>query len=106
MLRMTTALGIKFYQRFLSKRKGFKCAHGVLHQDGTCSSIILNIVKENPINKWKKLILSQFNSCKLAKITIDDNKKKKKKKGNNVEKFCEGLDNCTDCADCADIGSC
>lgn len=32
---------IGWYQRVLSPRKRFKCAYGVRHGDGTCSSIVL-----------------------------------------------------------------
>ena len=123
MFRWFAVLGIRFYQKFLSKRKGYNCAHGVLHQNGTCSSIILNIVKDNPLLKWKKLIVSQFDSCKQAKQTIDKEKEEsdKKKKSCKEHLTCEGSEclanvastcsprklNACDCSDLpCDIGSC
>jgi putative component of membrane protein insertase Oxa1/YidC/SpoIIIJ protein YidD len=95
MFRFIAVSGIRFYQKHLSSRKGYKCAHGVLHQNGTCSSIILNIVKENSITKWKSKISEQFSSCKQAKFTIDKEREEKKKK--EKSRFCDTPASCGDC---------
>ena len=125
MLRFIAVKGIRFYQKYLSARKGYKCAHGVLHQDGTCSSIILNIVKNNSISKWRNLISAQFDSCKSAKVTIDKKREEDKKKDKNCgrnacsdlscdssscisTKKCGKMDDCTPDMNCdgCDVGSC
>lgn len=131
MIKMIAIGSIRFYQKHLSHRKGYKCAHGVLHQNGTCSSIILNIVKTEPLTKWYSLIRGQFNNCKVALKTIEEQKEKDNKKRREGKKECLGdaacesldcmpsacsntrslkkCDDCSpdlgDCGDC-DIGSC
>lgn len=119
MLRSIAIGGIRFYQKHLSKRKGFKCAYGVLHQNGTCSSRILTIVRTESIFNWYSLIRNQFSSCKSAFLTIENERNKRKDKkcnsncsncSGNLDCFSScntrGLNKCDDCGDCGDIGSC
>lgn len=89
MIRFIAIKSIRFYQKNLSHKKGYKCAHGVLHGDTTCSASILNIIKNNSILSWYSLSKKQFESCKNAKITIN-----KKRDKNKKEKSCDS--NCTD----------
>ena len=112
MIRFTVLKCILFYQKHLSHRKGYKCAHGVLHGNTTCSAAILNIVKEKSITKWYSLSKKQFESCKNSKIEIDKIKKDKKKKDNCSDCIpfpqnanCNCADNFCDIGFC-DIGSC
>lgn len=118
---------IKFYQKFISPHKGFRCASNVLHKNGSCSGVIFNIINTQPIGQWRSLIKGQFAKCKHASITIqeENNKKKEENKRKNKESNCtdtidlaccvgdsasclgRGLGRKADCApDCADIGSC
>ena len=75
MLRSLLVLFIKFYQRFISPVKRYRCAYGVLHSNGTCSSRIKEIVKTAPFNQIFKLTLQQFANCHLAyqQLNANDN---------------------------------
>lgn len=98
--RTIPLLLIRFYQKFISPHKGFRCASNVLHKNGSCSGIIFNIIKEQPISQWKSNIKNQFNCCKEAHLTlksqcnhqknkeeqedIDTNKNKRKNKDSST----------------------
>jgi putative component of membrane protein insertase Oxa1/YidC/SpoIIIJ protein YidD len=54
---------LAFYQVFISPYKGFKCAHGVLHGQGTCSSLAKQMIVQNGIiAAWPK-IRQQLHGC-------------------------------------------
>jgi putative component of membrane protein insertase Oxa1/YidC/SpoIIIJ protein YidD len=57
---------IEAYQRWLSPRKGFRCAYGVLHASGTCSSIGKRIMREQGALKFLRFMPTQFAACKAA----------------------------------------
>jgi putative component of membrane protein insertase Oxa1/YidC/SpoIIIJ protein YidD len=90
MLRFSITLVIKTYQRFVSPRKGFVCAHHALHGKGGCSSRILVHVQEEPVSQWWRLSRREFRACKSAATTLRD---KKRKRG------CDPSDTC-------DVGEC
>ena len=133
-LKFFPLLMIKFYQKFISPHKGFRCASNVLHKNGSCSGVVFNIINTKPIGQWRGLIKGQFGKCKHASITIqeEENKKreedKRRKKENKectkeaiADAFCCAGENSTsclgrglgkkmdctpDCGDCVDVGSC
>lgn len=39
-LSQVAVQAIQLYRRFISPHKGFKCAHHVLHQNGSCSDLV------------------------------------------------------------------
>lgn len=57
---------INFYQRFISPRKGFCCAHHQLHKGQTCSNAIKFIIRDNSFGTWLPLINARFQACKNA----------------------------------------
>jgi len=58
--------GINLYQKYLSPYKGYRCAYGVYHQNGTCSSIIKSHIQEHGLIKAYPMIRGQFDACKVA----------------------------------------
>lgn len=111
---------IKLYQIFISPRKGYRCAHSVLHGDTGCSGAVINILNNNKLLDCPKLIKERFSNCKLAYQTIQEEKKKDNKdksnrcstnkcsgKGCTRNTIGEGIDciDFDDCGDC-DVGSC
>lgn len=68
--RVIPLLLIRFYQKFISPYKGFRCASNVLHKNGSCSGIIFKIIQEEPISDWRKKIKSQFDCCREANLTL------------------------------------
>lgn len=86
-------LGIKFYQKVISPRKGFRCAYGKLHGSTGCSGAILETLMSKGIRDGKEDILERLDACKAAYTHLSSNSrdenKPKKKKGGRV-KECAG----------------
>lgn len=106
MIKNTCIFGIKLYQKFISPKKGYRCAHSVLHGDTGCSGAVIKIIENNSIFSWKNLISKRFEDCKLANIELKKDKKNGKCRKCKNNALGEGCDNCSDCGDCADIGDC
>jgi putative component of membrane protein insertase Oxa1/YidC/SpoIIIJ protein YidD len=62
---------ISLYQKFISPRKGFRCAYGVVNDTHGCSGSVKNIIIE------KGLIEGQFARCKEAASYLKGDAKKK-----------------------------
>ncbi len=61
---------IEFYQRVISPRKGFRCAHHVLHGKQTCSNAVKDLIVEHGIlAAWPK-IRKRFKACRTAYQTL------------------------------------
>lgn len=117
MIRSFSIFCIRLYQKYLSPRKGYRCAHSVLHGDTGCSGAVIQIIQENSIMEWRKLIRTRFDNCRLAHEELKEKKKDKNGKcsrcKNKLKSGCGdgadcGLDflDCDGCGDCGDIGSC
>lgn len=59
-------LAIAFYQRHLSPRKGYRCAHSVLHGGHGCSGAIFLAVEERGWRRAVPLARARFRECHLA----------------------------------------
>jgi|GEM_PF-1472381 putative component of membrane protein insertase Oxa1/YidC/SpoIIIJ protein YidD len=118
MLKHAGAALIRVYQRQLSPRKGYRCAYGVLHESGTCSSIGLSIMEQQGFWAfWRKMPL-QFEACRVAAATLEDQteeqKKKRRKRLQDEYKKrdysgiqnCNGMENCDLPCDLVDFAMC
>lgn len=94
MLRIIAALPIHAYRKWLSPKKGYKCAHNMLHSTGSCSDRVLSIIQNKPLLKWRSLIKNQFSECKTSARVIRDKRRKD-------APCCEIADGLCDIADCA-----
>jgi putative component of membrane protein insertase Oxa1/YidC/SpoIIIJ protein YidD len=61
---------IRFYQRFLSPHKGFRCAHAAFFGGNSCSGAIYTLVLERGF--WRALpqIKIRFGECRFAYETL------------------------------------
>ncbi|WP_194866988.1 membrane protein insertion efficiency factor YidD [Pseudoalteromonas sp. PPB1] len=91
---------IRFYQRFLSPYKGFRCAHAVVYQGTSCSQAVLDIVKKDGVWLGYQQIKSRMHACEQAYITLQQSDNQDKRK--NKESRCDCGDPCAGC----DIASC
>jgi len=57
---------INGYQRYLSPRKGFKCAHRKLHGQESCSQYIKRIVEQEGLGRALSLAPVRFKACSAA----------------------------------------
>lgn len=65
-LRRVTITSITGYQRYLSPRKGFSCAHRRLHGAESCSAYIKRVIGENGVFTARPLIRQRFADCRKA----------------------------------------
>ncbi|GMA13738.1 membrane protein insertion efficiency factor YidD [Deinococcus metallilatus] len=61
-----TLSGIRFYQRHLSRRKGFCCAHAALYGGESCSAAVARIIREEGLLKGRARIAARFRECRAA----------------------------------------
>ena len=82
-----TVIAIDWYQEYLSPRKGFYCAHRVLHGNNSCSEWIKRLIIRVGIFRAIPLAIRRFRSCSDAykmlsqhysenKVAKNDNEKK------------------------------
>ncbi len=57
---------IEFYQRFISPKKGFHCAHHVLHKGDTCSNAVKKLVISKGLSQAWPHIKLRFGECREA----------------------------------------
>ncbi len=74
-MRFLVIAFIRFYQKFISPYKGFRCASGVYYAEGTCSGIVLGIVREQGVMQGWSDIVGQFKRCRLAAQALDNIKR-------------------------------
>jgi putative component of membrane protein insertase Oxa1/YidC/SpoIIIJ protein YidD len=57
------------YQRHLSPRKGYSCAHRVVHGGNSCSEYIKNALADKSLFETTLLAKQRFKECNLAYIS-------------------------------------
>ncbi|PKF80333.1 membrane protein insertion efficiency factor YidD [Vibrio sp. vnigr-6D03] len=104
-MRYLAVVLIRFYQRFISPYKGFRCAHACLHQGDSCSEAVKKIIQEDGVFSSKTRISRRFSACRVANHTLSRERKKKKDKKEN-DQFCQNADCCSNVIwtkkDCSD----
>lgn len=85
MLSRTALLFIRFYQIYLSPHKGYRCAYGVLHNNGTCSSRVSDIIEHQGVIAGWSQIKHQFAMCTEAYEELKDRKKRKRQEEEKKE---------------------
>ncbi|MCY9865003.1 membrane protein insertion efficiency factor YidD [Vibrio coralliirubri] len=108
--------GIAFYQKFISPRKGYRCAYGVLNNTQGCSGMVKDIILQNGVVGGWKDITSQFSECNAAAAKLQEQSSCKKKRRSCKSRFrkeancgstkCSNSCHVPDCGDCGDMGSC
>jgi len=104
------ALGsIWVYQTYISPRKGFRCAHSVVHSGTGCSGYAKQVIIKHGFFRAIPLIKLRFRDCKAAYLSLSSDQhqseqKNKKKKSNRCSR--EVRDGCCDLGtyDCCATG--
>lgn len=112
MLRKLFIGVIKFYQRFISPHKGFRCAYSVYHQSESCSTAAVNILQQNQSIKISiQDIQTRLVACRQANVALQ-NLKEKEKENQNKSNVCADSLQSIDCIGnscfdgCSGIDSC
>jgi hypothetical protein len=75
--RFIATLFIKFYQKYISPKKGYKCAHNICYNNGGCSKRVLNHVSQLPVSKWYKAYKVETKLCDIAYKNIQEKSRNK-----------------------------
>ncbi|MFS1430823.1 membrane protein insertion efficiency factor YidD [Vibrio splendidus] len=103
MLSKLSLLAISFYQKFISPRKGYRCAYGVLHGTHGCSGHVKKAIQIKGVISAIPDIKNQFANCKSASIEIQRKRDKRKHtKESPCDSFLDNLDCCVDIIPCFD----
>ncbi len=97
MLNRLAAKLIRFYQKYISPHKGFRCAYAVKHQDLSCSEYARVTLLQTSFFKSLALIRHRFHDCKLAAAMLNEEREKKR------NKYCSNASTCN-CADVPEVG--
>ncbi len=98
MLSRTALGGIWVYQQYISPRKGFRCAHAVLHDGTGCSGYAKQAIKQHGLFQAIPSIRQRFRDCRAAYHILrseqnSPSEKRKKKKSDSCarqirDEFC------------------
>lgn len=70
-LRIVIISCIKFYQQFISHRKGYCCAHRVLYGESSCSMYVRRAFEKRNSFSAFRLSLKRFQLCKEASLILN-----------------------------------
>ncbi len=80
---------IVWYQRVLSPRKGFRCAHSVYYHGDSCSDAVKKIIQRRGVIGGYDDIRAQFKRCTYAYQCIEKDQEKEKEKDKRRRRRCE-----------------
>ncbi|WP_080765280.1 membrane protein insertion efficiency factor YidD [Vibrio owensii] len=98
MSKLVLAL-IRFYQRYLSPHKGFRCAHAVYYGTDSCSAAISKMIQRKGVFSSYSGVQNQFERCRHAHQRLqngDSSRNRKRRKNNDsscvTDMGCNSLD--------------
>lgn len=68
--RIIAINSIATYQSYISPRKGFACAHRILHGDESCSMYVKRILGEETLMSAIQLSRQRFKACFAANQSL------------------------------------
>lgn len=68
-LRLVAIGIIGFYQRHLSQRKGYSCAHRIVHGGQSCSEYVKIVLADKSLLESTVLARQRFRECNIANIS-------------------------------------
>lgn len=84
---------VVLYQRHISPRKGYRCAHAFLHGGDSCSNAVIKILNDKGLIRGFPLIIKRFKACREASAILGNKNKRTK------DKYDDG-DECSLCHNC------
>ena len=94
----TAIIAIGAYQKYISPKKGFSCAHRLLYGGESCSQYIKRMVVEHGFKSSIPIARLRFAECKVANVILRAERKEKRRRG---EWDCDCEPDCEpDCGDC------
>ncbi|WP_084722232.1 membrane protein insertion efficiency factor YidD [Photobacterium aquae] len=90
-MRRAVVVLIRFYQRYISPYKGYRCAHAYYRQGDSCSEAIRKLVIEHGVVKSLPLARKRFQDCRTVYLieSQNDRKEKRKRRWRNCLETCD-----------------
>ena len=101
---MVRALGIaliRFYQRHLSPRKGYCCAHRKLHGGASCSQFGLRVLESQSLLLFLPMMRRRFDRCADAAAVLQTRHEEKEEERKRQS---QGTPSCGEPANCHSAG--
>lgn len=93
--RKTAAFLISGYQKYLSPRKGYSCAHRVLYSGESCSQYVKRTILEQGLINAVYLSRQRFTACKSAHLILTAGHGRKTLISDGVHCDCFHVDHCS-----------
>ena len=115
--RQVAAIAIAGYQTHLSPRKGFSCAHRLLHRGESCSQYVKRTILEQGLGVAIPAMRSRFAECKVANQVLQARRtrhllqaqsrrsrdaEKPGDRGSHPQNSCSEVNGLISCLDCAE----
>jgi putative component of membrane protein insertase Oxa1/YidC/SpoIIIJ protein YidD len=116
--RQVAASAIAGYQTHLSPRKGFSCAHRLLHRGESCSQYVKRTILEQGLGAAIPAMRSRFVECRVANQVLQARKnhcrlhsasrmeqeteEQRRKRDSHSQNSCSEVDELISCVECAD----
>ncbi|MHA6265052.1 membrane protein insertion efficiency factor YidD [Arenibacterium sp. CAU 1754] len=101
MLSRAALYSIALYQRWISPRKGYRCAYSVAHGGTGCSGFAKGAIREHGLWAAMPIIRGRFRDCRAAYDAMCDARRDKKNEGDQRRRKNRWYDNA-----CLDLGLC
>ena len=100
---------IALYQRYLSPRKGFRCAYGVLRGRDSCSRFARRAIERHGLPTGTRLLRRRFERCRSASHVLEYDRAKRRQERRERGLWCAnrwnpGCNSPADAACCAGEG--
>ena len=96
------AEAIRLYQRYISPRKGFRCAHRALHGRRSCSEFARRAVLRKGLVKMLAILRQRFAACATSAKKLHY-ERKQRRKSRQIDWTRDGVDCATEA--CVNGGS-
>ena len=106
-MRLLANFAIRFYQKFISPYKGFRCAHKAVHGGDSCSEAVRKIILAQGLFGGYGNIRQRFNDCSAAYQQLQERQRKDKRSCKERRRDCREKADCLpDPGDCIPSKNC
>lgn len=93
------------YQKYISPRKGFSCAHRVLYGGDSCSQHVKKLIAEHGLIAAVPLTRQRFKNCRSANLILrsetEEERRRRQNQSCSCNPSCDPTEACNECTpDC------
>ncbi|KDM92841.1 membrane protein insertion efficiency factor YidD [Photobacterium galatheae] len=79
-MKVIAIRSIRWYQKYVSPYKGYRCAHAAFHGGQSCSQATIEILQTATLTECPAAVLERFSACWAASIQLNQSKRKSKRR--------------------------